>query len=958
MSALAHTPGLPVTGEPRLDAAIQHAAHWLPAQAPLHGFVHHNTLHVYEDHTFEEAVRLAYERFGAQPYLSEEAFAGHLASGRIRDVDIDTVLRDEGVSGDETLAGKVSEHALRRARLLHPFEVPRGPSLQWWLEEGNALRTFHPAATPSARAAFLQSDRVASPGEGERARTEAALRDLFQRLTRAVPTPTPNPVPDTATRQAVNALVHPLLIRLSAAFLDQGVAHWSMPDRDRGFYEAFRALYTLGAAPPDPWLQGLRATLQRQSAAGMDAHAAALAALESLGVGPEGWDARVEESLLSLRGWAGMMNVLEHAPDKAPVRAPRTSLVDYLAVQLTLEAQAVRHLEAHRAPDAPPPRASTPDHAIAYEGFVLAQLLGLGPHAFDDAAARTWLARVAAFDALERRRVLQLAYERRHRVGVLDAALAHAALGAPQRPAPRAQLICCIDDREESFRRHLEERSLEVETLGYAGFFGIAMAYLGHGEIRPRPMCPVVVTPKHVIREEALTPPKARAALAHPALLRARHAGRTSLVRGAFASFAGLASTVPLVARTLFPRAAARLVGHTQKKPPATRLHLVRQGDERGPDGLLDGYSIGEMADVVAGALRTMGLDAATLAPLVVLVGHGSASMNNPLEAAYCCGACAGGFGGSNARAFAAMANDPRVRTELGQRGLAIPDATWFVGTYHDTCDDSVVYYDLDLAPDALAADLTWLRALLESARRLDAQERCRRFDAAPLSIGPDAALSHVEARASDLAQPRPEYGHATNAVCVVGPRARTRGLFLDRRAFLVSYDAKTDPNGQALRGLLAAVGPVCAGINLEYYFSCVDNEAYGCGTKLPHNVTGLIGLMNGHASDLRTGLAKQMIEIHEPVRLLTIIEAEVAILETIFKENPDLEKLVFNRWIQVVAWSPSDHSMREFKDGRFVPYAPSTSGLSIVRTSVDHYRGHREHLGCARVEAALGEDS
>ena len=144
----------------------------------------------------------------------------------------------------------------------------------------------------------------------------------------------------------------------------------------------------------------------------------------------------------------------------------------------------------------------------------------------------------------------------------------------------------------------------------------------------------------------------------------------------------------------------------------------------------------------------------------------------------------------------------------------------------------------------------------------------------APLTLTPEEARRHVEGRAEDLAQTRPEYGHATNAICIVGRRSRTRGLFLDRRAFLTSYDpTQDDAESTILTGLLRAVFPVCAGINLEYYFSYVDPTGYGCGTKLPHNITSLLGVMDGAASDLRTGLPWQMVEIHEPVRLLFVIE-------------------------------------------------------------------------------------
>ena len=181
--------------------------------------------------------------------------------------------------------------------------------------------------------------------------------------------------------------------------------------------------------------------------------------------------------------------------------------------------------------------------------------------------------------------------------------------------------------------------------------------------------------------------------------------------------------------------------------------------------------------------------------------------------------------------------------------------------------------FDLDALPATHQADLDRIRESLDKARAWNAHERVRRFESCSPHAGPDAALRHVEERSEHLAQPRPEYGHCTNAVCVVGRRSLTRGLFLDRRAFLVSYDASQDPDDQSLASLMAAVVPVCAGISLEYYFSFVDNDRYGCGTKLPHNVTGLVGVMDGHASDLRTGLPWQMVEIHEPVRILFVVE-------------------------------------------------------------------------------------
>jgi uncharacterized protein YbcC (UPF0753/DUF2309 family) len=266
-----------------------------------------------------------------------------------------------------------------------------------------------------------------------------------------------------------------------------------------------------------------------------------------------------------------------------------------------------------------------------------------------------------------------------------------------------------------------------------------------------------------------------------------------------------------------------------------------------------------------------------------------------------------------------------------------------------------MTYYDEDLVPASLIGDLVEAKQALAQACELDAHERCRRFESAALIIDPPSALAHAESHAYDLAQPRPEYGHATNAVCIVGRRQRTRGLFLDRRAFLVSYDAERDPSGSRLAGLMRAVGPVGAGINLEYYFSFVDPTGYGCGTKLPHNIVGLIGVMDGHASDLRTGLPWQMVEIHEPVRLLTIVEAKTPMLEKVLASETDLAALVRNGWIQLVAWDPDSEALAVYRKGRFVRHTPENPTIPVVRRSAEFYSGKRGHLGLAHLTAGLG---
>ncbi len=963
-----------------IEEIVEEVGHYLPEQAPLHAFVHHNTLHCFEHLHFEEAVVEASRRFGTEPFQTEEAFASCLESGRIRSSDITAVLGKLHESGSEpVLPGGPTRRELRVLRLLNLFEIPSGPALHWLLTETDVRQRFCPALTSQRRGELRALGRQ-SHGEIREAKLERALLEgLWRHLEAAAPSIESSHPLARARDRILDAVgidtdeaIHPLMIRVSAAYLDQGIAYWPMPNQELGFLKAFRNLYRRRLAPIDQALRGLSTLLRAHDAENWNAAQTIRWALSELAIPEANWRACIDATLMSLKGWAGMMRQFELHPDRAPVRARPASLMDYLAVQLTLDVVAARNA-LHGVQDKAAvlgrrrPLHGTderPNLELVYEAFLLAQLAPIDTNLLANRSlAKSWLEEIASFDTIDRRRILHLAYERHHRNGVLDGLAAHCALPALRVPVAKFQAVFCIDDREESFRRHLEECQPDSETFGYAGFYGVAMAYRGLDDVHARPLCPVSMKPKHLIEERALQPSeegayfanrRRRGALEHSVSIGSKTLTRGSLLTG----FMGLASVVPLIGRCLFPRLSENWhleLQHSSR--PSTRLVIEAEEARREGEDMQRGYTPAEMVEVVHDVLSTLPLTA-DFSPLVILVGHGSSSLNNPHEAAHDCGATGGGRGGPNARAFAAMANHPRVRALLAERGLQIPDSTHFLGAYHNTCDDSMTYFDEDLVPESHETVLTEAKLSLQEACVLNAHERCRRFESAPRDIPLKRALAHVEVHAQDLGQPRPEYGHATNAVCIVGRRARTRGLFLDRRAFLVSYDPTADEEGEILRRLLLSVGPVGAGINLEYYFSFVDPTHFGCGTKLPHNITGLIGIMNGHASDLRTGLPWQMVEIHEPVRLLTIVEAETEVLERILEREPGLAGLINGEWIQFVAWSPSSGALSIFSGGAFQPYCPESTSIPVFEHSVEHYAGRRGHLGCAHITSSAGVKS
>ncbi len=598
-------------------------------------------------------------------------------------------------------------------------------------------------------------------------------------------------------------------------------------------------------------------------------------------------------------------------------------------------------------------------HAVnttAWRLFRLCQHLGISTRYVQQlgkAGLLQMLALVEGFDVKQRRQIWLLAYERHYRQDLFQALHANHNRGrwAQREKSPEAQIVFCMDEREESFRRHLEELNPAIETLGAAGFFGVAINYKGLDDPRVTPLCPIVVTPAHEVQELPQTgqePSFQRhkhgrkfnqwlASLVHHGLRRKLLLSQLTI--NVMAPF----TLLGLLAKSLIPKPQNSLLTKTAKAVSGsvkTQLLFTSTDNETvaTPERPKLGFTETEQVDRVAGFLRNTGLTYG-FAPLVVLMGHGSMSQNNPHLAAYDCGACSGRHGGPNARVFAAMANQPEIRLRLAERDIHIPDGTWFMGAEHNTCSEEITWFDADFVPKEKQGALTKLQQQLKHAQQLSAHERCRRLASAPRNPDLKAALAHIVERSTDFSQARPELGHCTNASAVVGRRSVTQGAFFDRRVFLISYDPTQDPEGKIVEGILLNVGPVGAGINLEYYFSTVNNERLGCGTKVPHNIVGLFGVMEGTTSDLRTGLPSQMIEIHEAMRLQLVVEAKTTVLEQIYARQPSLQELIAGGWILLSTIDPDSGEIYIFERGvGFVPWQAAAKELPVFEKSTECY--------------------
>jgi uncharacterized protein len=917
----------------RLRGAVEHAAHLLPMQGPIGVFVHHNTLHAFEHLPFEEAVIQATQLFNAEPYMSEAAYRTELARGRIQLVDVDAVLDREP---DSLIFARLSRGSLRRAMITPGVREFDAATIVWRIEQGDLAKDFR----------------------------RAALRALFEAcFARAVAHEE-----EPAAPRPVDDVIHPWLIRLCSVFLDQGTAYWPMPNREMGFYESVRTLFSREGGISPKYLVGLDDEFKRHERLSFSAADAVLDYLDSQFFPEAEWLEILQAELLALPGWAGLMHRLEQDPSLAPHKSLPCSLMDFLAVRLTMSRVASRRGAAEAIPEESPLKTQEKRRlsrtARIYDA---ARVLRLSAGEVNSLSQFEWAAfvsEVKAFNGLERRRILHLAYERAHEREILRGLASHrkyrGLFDQPERPP--AQVFFCIDEREESMRRALEEADPRVETYSAAGYFGIAVDYRGIDDPRSAAFCPVVVKPEHAVVEQpkpedsSLLESRRWRRRVLGLLMRNSFVSSKTLVRGWLSTSAlGLLSAVPLVGHLLAPRRYALLrdwLNRAFLPEPRTELTLMRNTaqSQSAVAGLLTGFAAEEKAERVASVLRPAGL-VRGFARLVVILGHGSTSLNNPHESAHDCGACGGRRGGPNARLFAAMANRPEVRERLRAEGIEIPADTWFIGGYHDTCNDDVELFDLDAVPSTHQPDLEAIRSSLDQARAQNALERARRFESCAADADANQALRHAEERSEHLAQPRPEYGHCTNSVCIVGRRSLTRGLFLDRRAFLVSYDAGQDPDDHSLSALLASVVPVCAGISLEYYFSFVDNDRYGCGTKLPHNVTSLMGVMDGHASDLRTGLPWQMVEIHEPVRILFVVETTPDRLGKVINASASLKQFVKNRWIRLATIDPGSGRVHVLRDDGFEEFHEALERLPVALSSHEWYGGKLQHLPMAWIQ-------
>ena len=794
-----------------IDVAVQEMKHYLPAQASLKDFIHHNPLHAFQHERFFSGIGRASAIFGYKVTLSLAEYRHRYAQGEIDR----SVLR----------------------RVIQECKPDQSPDE--WVDR---LLNGQFSAAPMPRIGLMR----------------AGWKKSY--------------------RIDMDARVHPLLFRILCSFLDQGISIWDFPLTHLGFLEGMRELERLS---PVSFFKRPRARALLLDTA------TTLETVLTILVGDAAWHGQyIFDQQFAHPGWSGMVAVIEDAP--GTLLDTRTiTLRDLILVELLMEIDVL-------------------DERFGTDWKPLAAVMPEKPQPLFAPVDPTPLQ-----EAVE---LWQVAFERAFHDQAL-AGIAHL------RPAPRYegsatfQALFCIDDRECSLRRYIEDADPDCRTYGTPGFFGVEFYFQPQGGKFLTKLCPAPMTPRHVIVEQDS---KLRRKT-DPHFRKSTH----GLFRGWIISQTlGFWSAVRLFMNVFRPSMSPATASSFRHMDKDAVLSVEHKHPAQVLDGMQVGFTIPEMADRVEGLLKSIGL-VDGFGALVYVVGHGSSSVNNPHFAAYDCGACSGRAGSVNARVVSAMANDAGVRTLLRARGIDIPEATRFVGGLHDTTRDEIVFFDERSLSIGLMEKHQRNEAIFRSALDRNAKERSRRFESIDTRRTPEHIHQRILTRSVSLFEPRPELNHATNALCIVGRRSLTDGLFLDRRAFMNSYDHRLDPQGDLLLNILKPIPPVCGGINLEYFFSRTDNRKLGAGSKLPHNVMGLFAVANGADGDLRPGLPSQMIEVHDPIRLLVIVEHFPAVVLDAIRRHADTYDWFLHEWVLLAAVDPVTRGIHRFRNGTFQPYEP-----------------------------------
>ena len=149
--------------------------HYLPTQTPLKDFIHHNSLHAFQQMKFYDAIFKASKIFGYQPTLQLDEFRKLYQTGRINDAILEKII--------------IEQKGINQLKEWKQFVISK---------------TYNDSVLP--RIGLLRNE----------------WKQQYQ--------------------ISLDNLVQPLLFRVLASYLDQGISMWEFPVEKQGFLATIIAL--------------------------------------------------------------------------------------------------------------------------------------------------------------------------------------------------------------------------------------------------------------------------------------------------------------------------------------------------------------------------------------------------------------------------------------------------------------------------------------------------------------------------------------------------------------------------------------------------------------------------------------------------------------------------------------------------------------------------------------------
>ncbi|MFW6307451.1 MAG: putative inorganic carbon transporter subunit DabA [Campylobacterales bacterium] len=936
-----------------------------PHYWPIGSFIHHNPLKGFEDLHFKEGLKRAQQIFGGRTYMDSSYFMELYNQGKI-----DEKILEENINNNLSDLG---------------FDIPI-----------EIIKKFMMEVSPQwddLRRRFLYKQEEADTELYSHLEKNSIYNDKQRWLDSLTKNMTLYEINDVLFDTDERSKIQKNIIEFISRFLDEDQTTMTMPNRQRGMFEAFKLYENF--------------TYEK------DANSFVEEALNKLQV--TDIKAYFITHLHKLHGWTGFIKYRSEDPDYFSQQQHPSSLIEYMAIRLYYELEAVRNraicsfkiFEVYaqekrsevilkllkdknrlygRCLDALENDEKTDNvllqhitNELSLDAFQIQhceEVLQSNLPLIDLASVIKKLRDEEGYIWLKS---LEDTYIKRFVDDVTE-------FEPKEEEKSVASATFCLDVRSEVIRRNIENEG-PYKTYGAGGFLGIPIAFVEFDKAHEQLLCPAVIKPKNVVFEipkECVISFQSKKGINKTTKKVLSDLKNNPYTPFIMVEAIGWIFGINLFGKTFAPEKTEKLFKKLKPIKPKTtftidklseteiefyvkKLHIniisehlhnylahesiQKQCEEVwrhlvfGDELVLDipedalqkltsehhitpkdyefqknklslvGFTLEEKVHYLYNYLTMIG-QVDNFPQFALILGHASISDNNPFESALDCGACGGSSSLPNARTLCMIANSASVREKIKEKGIDIPESTKFIPGVHTTTTDKIEFYDEDILT---SDEMEMFKNIIVDFNRATQSSKQERVVSLPYTH----TEKDLNIKTKDWSETRPEWGLAQNMGVFAGPRRATKHLAFNNRLFMHSYDWSIDnENADILTRIFN--GPLVVGewINLEHYFSTVDNHTYGAGSKVYHNIVSKVGVYSGNYSDLKIGLPTQTVLLegkayHEPVRLLTYMEAPLEIVGKAV-ENSVAKTFILNEWIRPIIIDKKAKKVYSYEDGDF----------------------------------------